>query len=686
MSHDIFTPALQREDQALSAPAQVSRRRFVLGASSSLALSSLTLGRAQAAAAPSPRVLSGPVFDLAIGYQRVNFTGRERIATTVNGLLPGPTLRWKEGERVTLRVTNNLKEDSSIHWHGIILPSSMDGSPGFDSEPIKPGATFEYQFDVKQNGTYWYHSHSGFQEQTGLLGTIVIEPKEPDPVAYDREMTVLLSDWSDEAPQVIYAKLKKRSHYYNFRERTLADTWRDLKTQGLAGSLKSRSMWNQMRMSERDIADVTGYTYTYLMNGVTPDRGWSGLFNAGERLRLRIINGAAMSIFDVRIPGLSMRVVAADGQNIQPVQVDEFRIAPAETYDVVITPQADKAYCLFAQTIDRSGYARGTLTADPKLSAPIPAMDPPPILGHQDMGMGGMDHGGHDMGAMDASAPSHQGHDMSKMGMSGMDHAGHDMSAMGKGAMDKGAVDHSGHDMSKMDKTAMGHAGHDMSKMAMTGMDHSGHDMGHMDHTSQANAAAKQASPLALAGFGANFAHGEEAMILHQSSEFGPHVDMRSMSPSSGLNDPGIGLREHQTRLGRRVLRYADLKSLQPTRDKRQPSREIELHLTGNMHRYMWSINGINFMGAEPLQLSYGERVRIILVNDTMMTHPFHLHGMWSELETGEPDFIPRKHTVIVQPGSKISYLVTADAKGRWAYHCHLLYHMLGMMRTVQVV
>jgi CopA family copper-resistance protein len=655
-----------------NADVSVSRRNFVLGASTTLALTSLPCASPVMAdpTATSVPVLSGNFFELRIGYQKVNFTGTERIATTVNGLLPGPTLRWKEGERVTIRVTNTLKEDSSIHWHGIILPSSMDGSPGFDSEAIKPGATFEYQFDVQQSGTYWYHSHSGMQEQTGLLGSIIIDPKEADPVAYDRQMVVLLSDWSDEAPQAIYGKLKKHSDYYNFRERTLIDTWRDFKAQGLAGSWSARSMWNRMRMSERDIADVNGYTYTFLMNGVTPDQGWLGLFKPGEKLRLRIINGAAMSIFDVRIPGLKMTVVAADGQNIQPVSIDEFRIAPAEVYDVLVTPTDSKAYTLFAQTIDRSGFARGTLTCDTNLRAEIPAMDPAPVLSHRDMGMGAMDHSGHDMSSMSTQGANDSGNDKSDMDTKGMDHSSHDMSKM-----DSKGVDHSGHDMSKMDMKTMDHSGHDMSKMDMKGMDHS-----------ERSGEGKQTSPLAKAGFGNNLDIPNASMITHQPSEFGPQVDMRAMSPQSGLADPGIGLRDHQQLYGRRVLRYADLRSLHPTRDRREPSREIELHLTGNMHRYMWSINGVNFVNAAPLQLTYGERVRIKLVNDTMMTHPIHLHGMWSELETGDAQFIPRKHTVIVQPGSTISYLLTADAKGRWAYHCHLLYHMLGMMRMVQVI
>jgi CopA family copper-resistance protein len=623
-----------------------SRRRFVLGASSLLALGTLPLpGRlwAEATAATNgPQVLTGTRFDLSIGYQKVNFTGRERIATTVNQSLPAPILRWKEGERVTLRVTNTLAHDSSIHWHGIILPSDMDGVPGMSFAGIKPGETFVYEFDVQQSGTYWYHSHSNFQEQTGLLGAIVIDPREPDPVAYDRDMVVLLSDWTDTAPEKVYGTLKKMSHYYNFRERTVGDLWRDVKDKGLSATWNERAMWNQMRMSDTDIADVTGYTYTYLMNGVTPDRGWLGLCKAGEKVRVRFINGAAMSIFDVRIPGLKMTVVAADGQNIQPVVVDEFRIGVAETYDVIVEPAADSAYTIFAQSIDRTGYARGTLTTNAAVSAAVPAMDPAPTLGHRDMGMdmSGMDHGGHDMG--NRAVENHSGDDMRKMQ----------------------GMDHSGHDMSKME--GMDHSGHDMDAMA------------EMDHSQQ------QSTNLAKAGFGSNF--DPLAKIVHAESEFGPHVDSHADAPQSGLADPGVGLRNHQELYGRRVLTYADIRGLHPTYDKRQPTREIELHLTGNMRRYMWSLNGIDFAGADPIRLTYGERVRIILVNDTMMTHPIHLHGMWSELETGDPDYIPRKHTIIVQPGSRISYLVTADAKGRWAYHCHLLYHMPGMMREVRVV
>jgi len=594
--------------------ALMSRRRFVTGAAAGGALLGLGLSSQSSFAAASTRqsiaTLRGSMFDLDIGYKTVNYTGRERPATAINGSVPGPILRWREGDRVTLRVTNHLAHDTSIHWHGVILPADMDGVPGISFDGIKPGETFTYQFDVRQNGTFWYHSHSGFQEQTGLYGAIVIEPSRPDPVAYDRDYVVLLSDWSDERPETIYAKLKKQSDYYNFRQRTAGDLWRDIRQKGLAQTRNDRSMWNRMRMSDRDLSDVTGYTYTFLMNGVAPEDGWLGLFKRGEKVRLRFINGAAMTLFDVRIPGLKMTVVAADGQNIEPITIDEFRIGVAETYDVVVEPSIDSAYTIFAQSIDRTGYTRGTLSPDADWVAEVPQMDPPALLGHREMGMGGMDHSQHDMSRMS--------------GMGGMDHSQHDMSGM--------------------------------QEVAPEG---------------------EQAPD--PAGYGSKRAN------THIASEFGPHVDMRAATPQDGLSDPGIGLRDHQRLYGRRVLTYADIKNIEQTADSRDPGREIELHLTGNMDRYMWSINGIKFADAEPLGLTYGERVRITLVNDTMMTHPIHLHGMWTELETGEPDHIPRKHTVIVQPGSKISYLVTADAMGGWAYHCHLLYHMPGMFREVRV-
>ncbi len=608
----------------------LTRRLFVKGMAMGGALLGLGLSPADLLAAVDSqsgmKTLRGKQFDLSIAPQTVNYTGRSRVATAVNGSVPAPLLRWREGDQVTLKVTNRLSESSSIHWHGIILPTRMDGVPDISFKGIDPGETFRYQFDVRQSGTFWYHSHSGFQEQTGLYGPIVIDPMEPEPFSFDRDYVVMLSDWSDEDPENIYAKLKKMSSYYNFAERTSADLIRDIQKKGLSRTWQERAMWNQMRMSDRDLSDVTGYTYTYLMNGQTPADGWTGLFRRGERVRLRIINGSAMSFFDVRIPGLSMTVVAADGQNIEPVTVDEFRIGVAETYDVIVSPKDDRAYCLFAQALDRTGYARGTLTPDQAVTADVPDFDPYPLLTHQDMGM-------------DMSSMAGMGHDMSSMqGMGGMDH---DMSSMkGKTEMD--------HDISSM----QGMAGMESDSLEIDGM-----------------------TMLGSAG------EGSSEKVVHVPTEFGPHVDMRAQNPQLRLEDPGVGLRDN----GRRVLTYADLFNLYPTADLRDPQREIQLHLTGNMARYMWSINGIKYSDAEPLRFKYGERLRITFINDTMMNHPMHLHGMWSELETGDGRRIPRKHTVIVQPGAKISYLVTADAMGSWAYHCHMLYHMLGMFRKVVV-
>ena len=577
------------------------RRRFVKGLAMGGALLGLGISPGRLLAAPNPsfavQTLRGKRFHLTIAPQRVNFTGRERVATAVNGSVPGPILRWREGDSITLEVSNRLAVSSSVHWHGIILPAGMDGVPDISFSGIAPGETFRYQFDVRQSGTFWYHSHSAFQEQTGLYGPIIIDPLQPEPFSYDREYVVMLSDWSDENPADIYAKLKKMSGYYNYSERTSRDLLRDIREKGLARTWNERRMWNRMRMSDRDLSDVSGSTYTFLMNGQTPADGWTGLFKRGEKVRLRIINGSAMSFFDVCIPGLTMKVVAADGQNIEPVSVDEFRIGVAETYDVIVSPDDDRAYCIFAQALDRTGYARGTLTPDPALTIEVPAMDPYPVLTHQDMGMA-MD--------MDQDAPGTSGPMMHMHGMAGM-----------------GST-----------KQVRGPAG-----------------------------------------------HGSEREIIHAATEFGPQVDARAENPRYRLDDPGVGLRNN----GRRVLTYADLKNLYPTVDRREPEREIQLHLTGNMARYMWSINGIKYSDAEPLPFKYGERLRITFVNDTMMNHPMHLHGMWSEVETGDGNRLPRKHTVIVQPGAKISYLVTADAPGSWAYHCHLLYHMPGMFRKVVV-
>ena len=572
-------------------------------------------------------ILSGTEFDLTIDSLSVNFSGRERTAMAINGSIPGPLLRWREGDTVTLRVRNRLPQDTSIHWHGILLPANMDGVPGFSFAGIAPGGLYEYRFEVKQSGTYWYHSHSAFQEQLGVYGPLIIDPREPEPFTYDRDYVVMLSDWTDESPARVLAKLKKQADYYNRGRRTLGDFIDDVADRGWSDTLSNRWAWAKMNMSPTDLADVSGETYTYLLNGQAPDGNWTGLFEAGERIRLRLINGSAMTYFDFRIPGLKLTVVAVDGQLVEPVEVDELRLAVAETVDVIVAPDGSQdAYTLFAQSMDRSGYARGTLAVRQGLSAAVPQPDPRPELSMSDMGHG--DRGSHAAGAQQPMAPSATGHE----------------------AMNHGEMNHAQMGHSQTDHGQMNHAG-------MTGMDHSA-----MDH-----GGAMSNSP----------------MQTHPASETGnPLVDMQTMMPVAKLDDPGIGLRDN----GRRVLTYADLRSTFPDPDGREPTRTIELHLTGHMERFAWSFDGIPFADAEPVRLTYGERVRFVLVNDTMMHHPIHLHGMWSDLEDEQGNFKVRKHTIDMPPGARRSYRVTADALGRWAYHCHMLMHMdLGMFREVRV-
>lgn len=614
---------------------------------------------------PKQSMLTGTEFDLTISETMVNITGTPAVATLVNGSLPAPTLVWREGETVTLRVKNELNVDSSIHWHGIILPTNMDGVPGFSFDGIKPGETYTYQFTLTQNGTYWYHSHSAYQEQTGVFGAIVILPKKQEPVHSDHDYVIQLSDWSDTPPETIYANLKKMGDYYNFNQRTVGDFWSELKQKGFSQAWKDRTMWNEMRMTDRDLSDVSGATYTYLMNGLSPNAHWRTVVESGKKVRLRFINSSAMTFFDVQIPGLKMTVVAADGNLIQPVEVDEFRIGVAETYDVIVEPDTNKqAYAIFAQAIDRSGYAIGSITSDASKLAATPAMDPLPILSMTDMGM---DHSmpGMEMGGMD-----HSGHDMSGgMQIDGMDQSGHDMS----GGMQMDGMDHVGHDMSGNMKAPDYTHALTMEKMAMgqdvSGVDHSkhSHDMPTMKVDLDTIEIPMDMNP--------------KLPQISVPKKEGPQIDMRATGAKYRLNDPGVGLRNN----GRKVLTYADLKNLYPTRHEPKPTKELLLRLTGNMERYMWSIDGIPFDEAPPLQFKYGERIRVTFINDTMMNHPMHLHGVWSDLETGDENHIPRKHTIVVQPGAKISYRVTMDARGDWAYHCHMLYHMMGMFRRVQI-
>jgi CopA family copper-resistance protein len=576
--------------------------------------------RMQGTAADIPATLAGDHFDLVVDWQTVNITGRRVRATVVNGSLPGPILKWREGDTVTLSVHNRLPTPTSIHWHGIRSPAGMDGVPGLSFRGIAPGETFVYRIPVKQSGTYWYHSHSGFQEQTGLVGALQIEPEDKDPIHSDRDYVVLLTDWTDENPVAVFDNLKKQSDYYNYHRRTAGAFFSDAEKKGLRATVSDRLMWNRMNMSPTDIADLTSATYTYLVNGKPPAANWTALFEPGQIVRLRFINGSSMTLFDVRIPGLQMTVVQADGNAVQPIKVDEFRISVAETYDVIVEPSSGSAYTIFAQPISRYGYARATLAPKMGMSAQIPPMDPRPMRTMTDMGMSGMGGmaGGSGMGGMHAPMAS----------------------------------------MKQSDPAVATNRNHIPTDPF------------------------PQPGPRTTRFMPERAAVSSHPIIESHPLHVGPSVAMVVKHPMPRLNDPGDGLNGN----GRRVLTYADLRARYPGVDGRPPSRQIELHLSGNMERFVWGFDGYRFSQAEPVDLKLGERVRIVLINDTMMEHPIHLHGLWSELENGQNEFSPYKHTLNVKPAERISFLLSADTPGRWAFHCHLLYHMeAGMFRTVIV-
>lgn len=552
---------------------QISRRKFVKGMASGTALISTSMVARFAFSDSNLTELNGKIFDLEIAPLSVNFTGKDRVATVVNGLLPGPVLRMNEGDDISIRVTNKLDEMTTIHWHGIILDAEMDGVPGISFPGIEPGESFVHTFKALQHGTYWYHAHT-LHEQTGCYGALIIEPsdKSTEPKV-DRDYPIVLSDWTDENPVDVYMNLKKMGGYYNYQQQTASDFVGDVSILGLGSALKTRLLWNKTRMSPTDFSDVSAATYTYLLNGNSPTGNWTGIAKKGETVRLRIICAGTATYFDFRIPGLKLTVISTDGQRVQPVIVDELRIGPGETYDVLVDIPDDQAYTIFAQSMDRSGFASGTLSPHPEKRASIPPLDKAVLLQAVDM-MGKMAQGNGMANMMDGKPPN------------------------------------------------------------------------------------------------------------HAKSEYGPGVDMRIDYPRTNLDDPGAGLRDN----GRRVLTYADLRSVSPPSDNREPSQQIELHLTGNMERFIWSIDGLKLNEAKPLHFRKGERIRVIFHNDSTMAHPMHLHGMWSDMESPDGRFQVRKHTISVQPAQSISMLVTADAEGRWAFHCHLLYHMAaGMFREVIV-
>lgn len=606
---------------------ELQRRKFIKGLTAgAISAALLTTGILPTIAwsAQPIKTLSGQEFSLSIGEKPVNITGKYSIATLVNDSLPGPVLRFKEGDDIVIHVTNNLSEMTTIHWHGIILDTKMDGVPGISFTGIAPGETFTYRFKAVQHGTYWYHAHT-LAEQTGLYGALIIDPIDSTAEeAVDRDYPVILSDWTDEAPIDVFLNLKKMGGYYNYQQLTVQDFIKDVANVGFSKAITSRKPWNKARMSPADFNDVSASTYTYLMNGSSPTANWHGEVKAGDKVKLRFIGAATGTFFDVRIPGLKLKVIATDGQAVHSVIVDEFRIGPGETYDVIVVVPDEKPYTVFAQSMDRSGYTRGTLSLSASEVAEVPEMDAVELLTMGDM-----------MGDMSA--------------MAGMD----EMSDMKNSA-----------DMSSMTKVS----NMDMPKMTMSKM-----DMSSMSESSMpVSSMKKMKSGLAV----------PSKNVRHAYSEYGAGVDMRVDTPRMNLDDPGPGLRKN----GRKVLTYADLHSLATPTDSRIPTREIELHLTGNMERFIWSIDGLKLNEAKPLHFPLGERIRVILHNDTNMLHPMHLHGMWSDLETQDGDFQVRKHTITVQPAQRVSFSVTVDAPGRWAFHCHLLYHMAaGMFREVVV-
>jgi len=560
---------------------------------------------------PDISTLSGELIDLVISERPFALNGETGMAVMINGTIPGPLIRLREGQEVALNVTNHLKEVSSIHWHGILLPSHMDGVPGVSFSGIEPETTFTYRFPVRQSGTYWYHSHSGGQELQGMYGAMILDPIEPEPFQYDRDYVVMLSEWSEESAEDMLDNLKKFSGYYNFQKRDAREFLADAVRWGLWPALRNYVMWDEMRMDPTDFADVTASTFTYLMNGLPPAHNWTGLFRPGERVRLRFINAAAMTFYDVRIPGLTMTVVQADGQNIQPVTVEEFRFGPAETYDVIVQATEDRAYTIFAETMDRSGYARGTLAPRSGMEGEIPERRARPLRTMEDMGMA--DHGN-----------GHTGH--------------------------------------VMKRSSMNLPGDPNDHGPMHGED--------MKYASESHG--RDRSPIPGA-----------TPVKHGPDHHGAGNQTVAEHSQNRMHEPGRGFEQSS----RRILVYTDLKSLTPYHDQRAPEREIEIHLTGHMQRYMWSFDGKKYSDApEPIRVRYGERVRFTFVNDTMMEHPLHLHGMWMQLENGSGAYLPRKHTVVVKPAERLSVVVSADAPGSWAFHCHLLMHMeAGMFRVVKV-
>ena len=575
------------------AAVSLSRRRFVQGVGSAAVVAAFRPAWARPGAdlrVPEVTPGSGNVYDFRVARSPVVKAGRQALAITTNGVTPSPLVRFREGEDVVLRVQNDLDESTSIHWHGLLVPFEMDGVPGVNFTGIDPGTTFVYRFPIKQSGTYWYHSHTRFQEQVGAYGPIIIDPAGPDPVAYDREYVIVLSDWSFEDPEAIFRKLHMDEGYYNFQKRTLGDFFEDISEFGLGRTVKERLAFAEMRMDPTDLVAVTGATYTYLVNGDAPADNWAALFRPGERVRMRVINASAMTTFDVRMPGLPLTMVSKDGQTLQPVETDEFRISVAETYDFVVQPQEDRAYTFFAESISRDGYARATLAPRLGMAAPVPPLRQRPVRRLEDFGMGMMDGPG---------------------------------------------------------------------------------SMGNPDPDPIYPKPVRKE----LGGKGNPFTPGFEARDSMAA--------MTVMSPQDRLDDPGIGLGDD----GWRVLTYSQLRTLEPFWDEREPEREVDITITANMHRWGFAFDNVKFSDADPILFRHNERLRLNMMNHSMMAHPIHLHGMWMQLENGGGRYRPIVHTISVKPGERLSVRITPVEPGAWAFHCHFLYHFhAGLFRVVKVL
>ncbi|HRO78482.1 MAG TPA: multicopper oxidase domain-containing protein [Acinetobacter towneri] len=621
-------------------------------------------------------------YHLTIAEQTVNITGKPVQRITVNGQFPAPALEFEEGDEAVIHVNNQLKnQDSSIHWHGLLLPGLMDGVPGFNGfQGIKPQGHFVYQFKVRQSGTYWYHAHSKGQEQDGLYGSLVIHPKaKPAVNAHeytDRDYVVMLSDFHEKSSNQIQKDLKISAEFYQNQRETLGDVWRQVQRDGLKATWSDRKMWNQMRMLKTDLSDVTGYTF--LMNGKTPEQNWTGVFKPNEKVRLRFINASAMSFYDVRIPNLKMTVVSADGQPVKPVTVDEFRIGTAETYDVIVEPQAAH-YQIEAESIDRSGFAVGSLQSElhsATSNLQLPAARPRALLTMQDMGHA-TEHSGDDHSKMNHATMSEMDHSkMNHAAMSEMDHSKMNHAAMSE--MDHSKMNHAA--MSEMDHSKMNHAA--MSEMDHSKMNHAA--MSEMDHSKMNHVAMSEMDHSKMNH--AVMSEMDHSKMNHATMSENTHTQ-HGMPSTEHKNAVVYGWANASTPAGHKALHYEDLKSLQPQADTREPSSELVVRLGGTMERYIWTINGKKFSDATPLKVKYGERIRIKFINDSMMAHPMHLHGMFMQLENGQTAAeMPNKHTLIVPPGQTVTALLTADELGEWAIHCHLLYHMsVGMMNKLIV-